>query len=242
MRWKAGERPRRNWTSCAACWMSTKGERDDELRALDFAGADAGARVDPAALYLARRGAGGAVCGRDGGLQKRGGTLRAGCRCAGADDDFSGDYLRVVAARNGSGRAVWGARFFAVGWEGGTTRRRLGSLRRPGRCISKRATDCHALASGVVVSWCLDSELENRGRFALDRKNAQERDQADRERALCEVHDSATEDGARSRHPVLRMPPPGCPGSSRMVPAGSSVADEGAEWDGRTTNRSGDRA
>src|SRR6267142_1492957 len=111
MRWRAGERPRKNWTSCAACWMSTKGERDDELRALDFAGADADARVDPAALHLARRG-------------------------AGADDGFSADYLRVVAPRIHSGRGVRGARFFAGGWEGGTTRRRRSSLRRPGRCIS----------------------------------------------------------------------------------------------------------
>src|SRR5258705_6800122 len=106
MRWRAGERPRRNWTSCAACWMSTKGERDDQLRELDFAGADADARVDPVALHLARCGAGGAVCGRKGGLPKRGGTLRGGRRCAGTDDGFSDDYIRVVAARNSSGRAV----------------------------------------------------------------------------------------------------------------------------------------
>src|SRR6266404_3353882 len=172
MRWKAGERPRRNWTSCAACWMSTKGERDDELRALDFAGADAGARVDPAALYLARRGAGGAVCGRDGGLQKRGGTLRAGGRRAGSDDGFSGDYFRVVAARNHSGRAVRGARFFAVGWDGGATSSRRRSLRRPGRCISKRTTGCHALARRVVVSRRAGPELEDCGWFAVDRKNA----------------------------------------------------------------------
>src|ERR1700674_331942 len=106
MRWRAGERPRKNWTSCAGCWMSTKGERDDELRALDFTGADADARVDPTAFHLARRGASSAVCGRDGGLPKRGGTLRAGRRRAGPDDGFSGDYLRVVAARNNSGRTV----------------------------------------------------------------------------------------------------------------------------------------
>src|SRR6266404_9446480 len=122
MRWKVGERPRRNWMNCAACWMSTKGERDDELRALDFARADADARVDPAALHLARRGAGSAVCGRDGGLPKRGGTLRASRRCASADDGFSGDYIRVVAARNHSGRAVRGARFFVEGCDGGATR------------------------------------------------------------------------------------------------------------------------
>src|SRR5229473_6778701 len=194
MRWRAGERRRKNWTSCAACWMSTKGERDDELRALDFAGADAGARVDPAALHLARRGASCAVCGRDGSLPECGGTLCAVCRCADTDDGFSGNYLRVVAGRNHSGRAVRGARFFAVGWEGGTTRRRRSSLRRPGRCISKRATDCHALVRGVVVSRCLDSKLENRGRFALDRKNAQERDQADRAGAARKVQGSATED------------------------------------------------
>src|SRR5258706_10198773 len=168
MRWRGGERPRRNWMSCAACWMSTKGERDDELRALDFAGADASARVDLAAFHLARRGAGSAVCGRDGGLPKRGGTLRASRRCAGADDGFSGDYLRVVAARNHSGRAVRGARFFAVGWDGGATRSRLGSFRRPGRCISKGTTGCHALARGAVVPWRAGFELEDCVRFALD--------------------------------------------------------------------------
>src|SRR5229473_1274620 len=105
MRWRGGERPRRNWMSCAACWMSTKGERDDELRALDIAGADADARLDPAAFHLARGG-------------------------AGSDDGFSGDYIRVVAARNHSGRAVRGARFFAVGWDGGATSSRRRSLRR----------------------------------------------------------------------------------------------------------------
>src|SRR6267143_2576810 len=175
MRWRAGERRRKNWTSCAACWMSTKGECDDELRALDFAGADADARLGPAALHLARRGAGSAVCRCNGGLPKCGGALRIGGRCAGADDGFSGDYIRLVASRNNSGRAVRGARFYAVGWEGRTTRRRRSSLRRPGRCISKRTTDCHALARGVVVPWCPGLELENRGRFAVDRKNAAER-------------------------------------------------------------------
>src|SRR6267142_5009409 len=180
MRWRGGKRPRRNWMSCAACWMSTKGERDDELRALDIAGADADARLDPAAFHLARRGAGSAVCGRDGGLPKRGGTLRASRRYAGTDDGFSGDYIRVVAARNHSGRAVRGARFFAVGWDGGATRRRPGRFRRPGRCISKRTTDRHALARGVVVPWRPSLELKNRGRFAVDRKNAAERNQADR--------------------------------------------------------------
>src|SRR6476660_9300807 len=98
MRWRAGEHPRKNWTSCAACSMSMKGERHDKLRALDFAGADAGAGLDSAALYLARRGAGRAVCGRNGGFAKRGGSLRVGRWYAGADDGVSGDYLRVVRA------------------------------------------------------------------------------------------------------------------------------------------------
>src|ERR1700682_401580 len=128
MRWRAGERPRRNWTSCAACWMNTKGERDDELRELDFAGADADARVDPAALHLARRGGGSVVCGRDGGLPKRGGALRVGRRYADSDDGFPGDYFRVVAARNCSGRAVRGAKFFVEGWDGGAQRRRPGEF------------------------------------------------------------------------------------------------------------------
>src|SRR6267378_4202253 len=196
MRWRAGERPRKNWTSCAACWMSTKGERDDELRALDFAGGDADARVDPAALHLARRGAGSAVCGRDGGLPECCGTLRGGRRCAGTDDGFSGDYLRVVAARSHSGRAVRGARFFAVGWDGGATRRRPGRFRRPGRCISKRTTGCHALARRVVVPWRPGLEPENRGRFAVDRKNAAQGNQADRAGTPEKVHGIATKDGA----------------------------------------------
>src|SRR5882762_2552352 len=90
-------RPRKKWTSCAAYWMSTKGERDDEFRAWDFAGTDAGARVDSAAFHLARRGAGSAVCGCNGGLPKCGGALCIGDRCAGADDGLSGDHLRLVA-------------------------------------------------------------------------------------------------------------------------------------------------
>src|SRR6267142_1771302 len=196
MRWRGGKRPRRNWMSCAACWMSTKGERDDELRALDIAGADEDARLDPAAFHLARRGAGSAVCGRDGGLPKRGGTLRVGRRCAGADDGFSGDYIRVVAARNHSGRAVRGARFFAVGWDGGATSSRRRSFRCPDRCISKRTTGCHAVARRVVVPWRPGLEPENRGRFAVDRKNAAQGNQADRAGTPEKVHGIATKDGA----------------------------------------------
>src|SRR5713226_8640257 len=78
MLWRAGARPRKSWMSCAAFWMSTRGEADEQLRELDFTGGFADARVDVVALPLARRGAGGFVCRGLRGLPERGGSLCAG--------------------------------------------------------------------------------------------------------------------------------------------------------------------
>src|SRR6266550_3240309 len=61
MRWRAGERPKKSWMSCAVFWTSTRGEADEQLRELDFAGTSADARLDLVAFPLARGGAGGSV-------------------------------------------------------------------------------------------------------------------------------------------------------------------------------------
>src|SRR5260370_40708213 len=80
MLWRADARPRKSWMSCAAFWMSTRGEADDQLRVLDFAGGFADARMDVVALPLARRGGCGfvyrgvrAVAGAGGGVHAGGG-------------------------------------------------------------------------------------------------------------------------------------------------------------------------
>src|SRR5882724_7843825 len=103
MRWRGGERPRKSWMSCGACWMSTRGEADEQLRKLDFAGDSTNARVDIAALPLARSGAGGAVCGCGGRLPKRIGTLCAGGGHAGFDADFASSYIHLAACTSESG-------------------------------------------------------------------------------------------------------------------------------------------
>src|SRR5689334_21117903 len=52
----------------------------------------------------------------------------------------------------------------------------------------------------------------------------------------------AEEDGSRSSDPILRVPPAGCAGRARMVPARGAAAGEGSDGIDRGTNRSGDRA
>src|SRR6266704_1580264 len=101
--------------SCAGFWTSTRGETHEQLRELDFAGGFADARVDVAALPLARSRAGGTVCGGGSGLPKRFGALRGGGRRACFDDDIAGRHVYLVAPRNESGRADWGARGTDVG-------------------------------------------------------------------------------------------------------------------------------
>src|SRR6266852_5746981 len=115
MHWRAGERPRKSWMSCAVFWTSTRGEADEQLRELDFAGTSADARLDLVAFPLARGGTGGSVCRGKRGLPKRAGALRTGGERARLDDGIAGHHLHVVAHANESGRADWGLRSFDVG-------------------------------------------------------------------------------------------------------------------------------
>src|SRR4030081_3782050 len=108
MRWKAGERPRKSWMSCAVFWTSTRGEANEQLRELGFTGSSADARLDVAALYLARRGAGGSVCRGVRGMPKRYGALRAGGGGACFDVGVADHHIHVVARANESGRTDWG--------------------------------------------------------------------------------------------------------------------------------------
>src|ERR1700682_2889273 len=105
MRWRADGRPRKSWMSCAVFWTSTRGEADEQLRELDFAGASADAGLDVVALLMARRGLGGSVCRGVRGLPKRDGALRAGGGRAGFDDGIAGHHIHLVATSNESGRA-----------------------------------------------------------------------------------------------------------------------------------------
>src|SRR6267143_2091855 len=105
MRSRDGRRPRKSWMSCAAFWTSTRGEADEQLRELDFAGASADARLDVVALPMARRGAGGSVCRGVRGMPKRAGALRAGGGRARFDDGIAGDHIHVVACASESVRA-----------------------------------------------------------------------------------------------------------------------------------------
>src|SRR6266404_6743027 len=105
MRWRGGGRPRKSWMSCAVFWTSTRGEADEQLRELDFAGASADARLDLVAFPMARRGACGSVCRGGRGLPKRDGALRAGGGRARPDDGIAGHHIHLVATSNESGRA-----------------------------------------------------------------------------------------------------------------------------------------
>src|SRR5260370_41441530 len=105
MLWRGDARPRKSWMSCAAFWMSTRGEADEQLRELDFAGGFADARMDVVALPLARRGGCGFVYRGVRGMAERGGALRAGGGGARLDDWVAGRYLLGVAVANGTGRS-----------------------------------------------------------------------------------------------------------------------------------------
>src|SRR5260370_16545554 len=100
--------------SCAGFWTSTRGETDEQLRELDFAGGFADARVDLVAFPVAGSSAGGCVCSGGSGLPEGFGALRGGGRRAGFDDDIAGRHVYLVAPRNESGRADWGASAFGV--------------------------------------------------------------------------------------------------------------------------------
>src|SRR5258708_20066183 len=115
MRSRDGGRPRKSWMSCAVFWTSTKGEADEQLRELDFAGPSADARLELIALLLARRRAGGPVCRGARGLPKRDGALRAGSGRARLDDGIAGHHLHLLATSSESGRAGRGRRRFDMG-------------------------------------------------------------------------------------------------------------------------------
>src|SRR5882762_4089839 len=108
MHWRAGGRPSKSWMSCAVFWTSTRGEADEQLRELDFAGGSADAWLDAVAFPLARRGTGGSVCRGGSDLPKRAGALRGGGERACFDDGIAGHHFHVVARAIESGRADWG--------------------------------------------------------------------------------------------------------------------------------------
>src|SRR6266699_4964837 len=154
--------------SCADFWTSTRGETDEQLRELDFAGGFADARVDPVAFPVAGSRAGGTVCGGGSGLPEGFGALRGGGRRACFDDDIAGRHVYLVAPRNESGRADWGARSFDVGGNVHPKRDRAVRRPRPGRQISNRTTDGDVVACGSLVSGRPFAESKDRARAASD--------------------------------------------------------------------------
>src|SRR5947207_15842646 len=122
--------------SCGAFWTSTRGETDEQLRELDFAGDLADARLDAVALPVARGGAGGAVRGGGSGLPKRIGALRAGGERAGIDDGIASGHIHVAAGARESGRTDWGGRSLDVGETVYTTRER--AVRLTSSCLLVR--------------------------------------------------------------------------------------------------------
>src|SRR5260370_32567202 len=101
--------------SCADFWTSTRGETDEQLRELDFAGGFADAWVDLVAFPVAGSSAGGCVCSGGSGLTEGFGALRGGRRPAFFDDDIAGRPVYLVEPRNESGPAGWGASGFDAG-------------------------------------------------------------------------------------------------------------------------------
>src|SRR5713226_6113651 len=97
MRWRAGERPRKSWGNCADFWTSMRGEPDEQLCELDFAGGFADAWLDVVALRLARGGAGGFVCRVLRGMPERAGSLCAGGGGACFDVGVAGGHVYLVA-------------------------------------------------------------------------------------------------------------------------------------------------
>src|SRR6267143_6340632 len=229
MRWRGGGRPRKNWMSCAVFWTSTRGEADEQLRELDFAGSSADARLDLVAFPLARGGAGGSVCRRNCGMPKRASALRAGGGRARLDDGIAGHHIHLVESASESGRADWGCRSFDVGGNVHPKRDRAVRLPRPCRRIPNGTADGDAVAGGSLVSRRPATELEDRGRTISDRKNAAQRDQAGGRRTVRKMCGAATENGSRPRHPVLRVPPAGRSSGAGMVPPRGAAAGEGAD-------------
>src|SRR5216684_7665729 len=239
MRWRAGGRPRKSWMSCADCWTSTRGEADEQLRELDYAGTSADSRLDVVAFPLARRGACGSVCRGLRGLPERVGALRAGGGRACFDDGVAGRHFLVVACASESGRADWGGRSFDVGGNVHPKRERAVRLSRPSRRVSSRTTYWDVVVGGSVVSGRPSAESENRWRVAPDRKNAPQGDQAIGRGAVRKMPGVAAGNGSRSRYPVLRVPPAGRSGGAGMVTSRGAAAGEGADQLDGGANRSG---
>src|SRR5207302_8558621 len=97
---KAGEPPGKNWKSCAGCWMSTRGEPDDNPGARNLSRTAASARLDAAALCLAGSCLGGALCRGKHDLPASDDTLCPRCDYARADDGGARDHVhRADAAK-----------------------------------------------------------------------------------------------------------------------------------------------
>src|SRR5712692_7449766 len=239
MRWRADERPRKSWMTCAVFWTSTRGEADEQLRELDYAGTSADSRLDVVAFPLARRGTCGFVYRGVRGMAARGGALRAGGGRARLDDGVAGRYFLVVALANESGRSDWGGRSCDVGGNVHPKRDRAVRLPRPGCRISSGTSDGYAVAGGSVVSGRPSAESENSGRIVFDRENAAQRDPAGGSGIVRKMRGAAAENGFGSRYPVLRVPSAGRSGGAGMVPSGGTAAGEGADRLDRRANRSG---
>src|SRR5216684_2403563 len=242
MRWRAGERRRKSWGNCAVFWTSMRREADEQLRELDYTGGFADARVDVAALPLARRGAGGFVCRGLRGIAERVGTLCAGGGGACLDDGVAGRHFLLVVCACESGRSDWGGRGRDVGGNVHPKRDRAAGLPRPSCRISCRTNNWDVVAGGSVVSGGAVTEFENRGRIAADRKNAAQRDQPGGSGTVGKMPGTAAENGAGSLDPVLRVPSAGRSGGAGMVPPGGAAAGAGADGVERSANRGGDRA
>src|SRR5712691_3224125 len=152
MRWRAGERPRKSWMNCAVFWTSMRGEADEQLCELDFAGGFANAGLDAAALPLARGGAGGFVCRGLRGMPERVGPLCAGRGGACFDDGVADRHVHVATRAGESGRSEWGGRSCGVGGNVHPKSDRAAGLPRPRCQISKRTAGGVVVAGGSVVS------------------------------------------------------------------------------------------
>src|SRR5260370_36769948 len=91
--------------SCAVFWTSTRGEADEQLRELDFAGTSADAWLDLVALPLAGGGTGGSVFRGGSGLPERGGALPAGRGAGGPRGGGSRQHIHVGCGADPSGRS-----------------------------------------------------------------------------------------------------------------------------------------
>src|SRR5260370_22033160 len=88
--------------NCAGFWTSTRGETDEQLRELDFAGGFADARVDPVAFPVAGSSAGGCVCSGGTGLTGGWGAVRGGGGRPLFDDGLPRPHAFLGAPRNES--------------------------------------------------------------------------------------------------------------------------------------------